>query len=149
VPVRLGRLRRVRRPLVALVALVAALGVGYGVQAVHRDSGAPRPSATATTRAPSAGLPTVELTSLPPQVAQTVRLIAVGGPFPYPHNDGVVFHNSEHALPAHAGGWYREYTVPTPGSSTRGARRIIRGQDGTLYWTADHYESFAIVDVRR
>jgi guanyl-specific ribonuclease Sa len=142
------RLRRVRRPLIALVALVAALGIGYGVQAVHRDNGAPArtPSVTAT---PTAHLRAVALSRLPPQAAQTVDLIAAGGPFPYPHNDGAVFHNAEHRLPAHADGWYREYTVPTPGEQDRGARRIIRGQDGTLYWTGDHYVTFAIVDARR
>jgi guanyl-specific ribonuclease Sa len=144
----LGRLRRVRRPLVALVGLVAALGIGYGVQAVHSDKGAPAhtPSATAT---PTAHLRTVALSALPAQADQIVDLIAAGGPFPYPHDDGAVFHNAEHRLPMHADGWYREYTVPTPGSPDRGARRIIRGRDGTLYWTADHYETFAIVDTRR
>jgi ribonuclease T1 len=74
-----------------------------------------------------------------------LRLIAAGGPFPY-SQDGAVFGNVERLLPAHQRGWYREYTVPTPGSSDRGARRIIAGQDGARHYTADHYGSFARVE---
>jgi ribonuclease T1 len=132
------RLSRVRRPLLALIALLAALAIGYTVRAVDsHDSHS------------SGGLQTVALSSLPVQVAQTVRLIDAGGPYPFPHNDGVVFHNNEHQLPRHADGYYREYTVPTPGSPDRGARRLIRGGDGTLYYTGDHYEHFVVVDVTR
>jgi guanyl-specific ribonuclease Sa len=86
---------------------------------------------------------------LPVQVAQTVALIKKGGPFPYPANDGVVFNNNEHRLPSEPKGFYREYTVPTPGASNRGTRRIITGQDGAYYYTGDHYESFQRVDVDR
>jgi ribonuclease T1 len=32
--------------------------------------------------------------------------------------------------------------VPTPGSDDRGARRIVAGEAGELYWTQDHYSSF-------
>jgi ribonuclease T1 len=72
-------------------------------------------------------------------------LIDSGGPFPY-SQDGGVFGNFERLLPAHQRGWYREYTVPTPGEGDRGARRIIAGQDGTRYYTADHYDSFARIE---
>ena len=78
-----------------------------------------------------------------------MRLIQHGGPFPYPDNDGVTFHNDEHLLPGEPDGYYREYTVPTPGSPDRGARRIITGRDGRFYYTGDHYESFERVDVTR
>ncbi|GAB2985014.1 guanyl-specific ribonuclease [Nocardioides montaniterrae] len=88
---------------------------------------------------------TVALSSLPREAADTVALIDKGGPFPYPDHDDKTFHNSDGLLPAHDDGYYREYTVITPGSSDRGARRIIKGEDGTLYWTADHYESFAVI----
>ncbi|KAB2807610.1 ribonuclease, partial [Pimelobacter simplex] len=71
-----------------------------------------------------------------------VRLIDDGGPFPYAGKDGSTFGNFEGLLPRRARGYYAEYTVPTPGASTRGARRIIAGDGGQLYWTADHYESF-------
>ncbi|GAB17670.1 putative guanyl-specific ribonuclease [Gordonia effusa NBRC 100432] len=87
------------------------------------------------------------LSSLPSQATDTVDLIHSGGPFPYPNNDGVVFANREGILPSAASGYYHEYTVITPGSSTRGARRIVTG--GTpltspphYYYTGDHYVSF-------
>ena len=88
-----------------------------------------------------ADLPQVALADLPPQAAQVVALIKSGGPFPY-SEDGIVFHNYEGLLPAEASGYYHEYTVPTPGASDRGARRIIEGASGELYWTQDHYRSF-------
>ena len=86
-------------------------------------------------------LPRVALTDLPPEAAQTVDLIRAGGPFPY-DRDGVVFENREGLLPDESSGYYHEYTVPTPGASDRGARRIIVGSGGELYWTDDHYRSF-------
>jgi ribonuclease T1 len=132
--------RRVRRPLLALVALVAILGIGYGVRAA--DSHRPAPKSV-TTQASSP----VPLSSLPAEAAQTVELIRRGGPFPYPRDDGAVFHNAEHELPGAPDGYYREYTVRTPGSSTRGARRIIVGAHGEYYYTGDHYTSFVRVDV--
>lgn len=98
----------------------------------------------------SAALPSCALSSLPAQAADTVDLIHQGGPFPYPNNDGVVFQNREGILPAKASGYYHEYTVPTPGSSTRGARRIVTGgtpltSPPAYYYTGDHYGSFCIV----
>lgn len=91
------------------------------------------------------GLPVVALADLPPEAAETVDLIDTGGPFPHDQDDGT-FHNREGLLPDEAEGHYREYTVETPGSADRGARRIVAGADGTLYWTDDHYESFARID---
>jgi ribonuclease T1 len=78
---------------------------------------------------------------LPREARDTVVLIRKGGPFPY-ERDGVVFANREKLLPARERGWYREYTVRTPGERTRGARRIVAGRDGTLYYSHDHYRSF-------
>jgi len=78
---------------------------------------------------------------LPPEARATVALIRKGGPFPH-ERDGVAFGNREKLLPAHERGWYREYTVRTPGESTRGARRIVAGRDGTLYYSDDHYRIF-------
>ncbi len=66
---------------------------------------------------------------------------AAGGPFPY-EEDGGVFGNYEGLLPDRERGYYREYTVETPGSDDRGARRIVTGEEGELYWTEDHYASF-------
>ncbi|OHC67671.1 MAG: ribonuclease [Rhodocyclales bacterium RIFCSPLOWO2_02_FULL_63_24] len=81
--------------------------------------------------------------SLPAEARETLRLIDRGGPFPYPR-DGITFHNREHRLPEQSRGYYREYTVPTPGSRDRGARRIITGEQppAVFYYTADHYETF-------
>ena len=87
------------------------------------------------------GLPTVPLQELPKEAVATVALIDAGGPFPY-DKDGTVFGNLEGILPKQPRGYYREYTVPTPGSRDRGARRLVAGRDGDLYYTADHYESF-------
>jgi ribonuclease T1 len=78
---------------------------------------------------------------LPPEARHTLQLIQQGGPYPYPR-DGVVFHNRERHLPAQARGYYREYTVPTPGIHHRGARRIVSGAPDERYYTADHYRSF-------
>lgn len=83
----------------------------------------------------------IDKQQLPREALETIALIRKGGPFPYPR-DGVTFGNREKLLPARARGWYREYTVRTPGERTRGARRIVAGRDGTLYYTDDHYRSF-------
>jgi ribonuclease T1 len=83
----------------------------------------------------------IEKKQLPREAIETVALIRQGGPFPY-ERDGVVFNNREKRLPARERGWYREYTVKTPGARDRGARRIVAGRDGTLYYTDDHYRSF-------
>lgn len=103
-----------------------------------RTGGSP---STADVTDPESGLAWVALTDLPVQAARTVGLIDGGGPFPY-GKDGSVFGNNERLLPRQRSGYYREYTVPTPGESDRGARRIVRGQAGQLYWTGDHYLSF-------
>lgn len=131
------RLRRLRRPQLALIVLLAVLLIGY---LIHAASGEHH-----------GGLQrgTVSLSSLPGQAIQTVRLIEQGGPFPY-RQDGAVFNNAEHRLPAEPRGYYHEYTVPTPGSPDRGARRIITGgTNREFYYTPDHYETFHRVDVTR
>ncbi len=84
----------------------------------------------------------MRLADLPPEAADTLELIDAGGPFPE-DRDGVTFENREELLPDEPRGYYREYTVPTPGSDDRGARRIVAGDGGELYWTGDHYSSFS------
>jgi ribonuclease T1 len=79
--------------------------------------------------------------SLPPEARETLALIKAGGPFPYAR-DGTVFRNREGLLPARPRGYYREYTVRTPGARDRGARRIVAGKGGEYYYTHDHYRSF-------
>ncbi|MEN8625099.1 ribonuclease domain-containing protein [Psychrobacter proteolyticus] len=83
------------------------------------------------------------------QVDNTIALIQQGGPFPYPNKDGTTFYNREGRLPAQSQGYYREYTVPTPGVSHRGARRIVTGGNPpTVYYlTVDHYDSFQRLQV--
>lgn len=83
----------------------------------------------------------VSASDLPAEARQTIELIRKGGPFPY-ERDGVVFGNFEKQLPVEPRGYYREYTVRTPGAKSRGARRIIAGRGGELYYTGDHYRSF-------
>jgi ribonuclease T1 len=93
----------------------------------------------------SSGLPVVRLAALPPEATRTVELIDAGGPFPEPDHDGGTFGNREELLPDQPTGYYREYTVPTPGVDHRGARRIVAGDGEELYWTDDHYSSFALI----
>jgi ribonuclease T1 len=78
---------------------------------------------------------------LPKEARETLALIRAGGPFPYPQ-DGRTFQNREKLLPQRSRGYYREYTVRTPGARDRGARRIVSGNGGEFYYTADHYRSF-------
>ena len=105
-------------------------------------------SDTPTTSAPApswAGhLATVRESRLPTEARHTLALIDQGGPFPYAR-DGVVFGNVERLLPRHPRGYYHEYTVKTPGSRDRGARRIVTGQGEEFYYTDDHYDSFRAV----
>jgi ribonuclease T1 len=90
---------------------------------------------------------TIETSALPREAVATLELILRGGPFPY-RKDGSTFFNREGLLPAHARGYYREYTVPTPGAPDRGARRIVSGGDPpeVFYYTADHYRSFRRIE---
>lgn len=101
----------------------------------------PTPRQRGTAPVADDGLPTIAFGSLPPEAQRTIDLIDRGGPFPY-DRDGIVFGNRERLLPGQPNGYYHEYTVITPGSSDRGARRIIAGQGGQLYYTDDHYQSF-------
>ncbi len=119
---------RLRLFLFLLIALLP-----FGTQAFW-SSGAGNNPARAVAEIPVA--------QLPPEARATLVLIKKGGPFPY-SRDGIVFGNREGLLPAQSRGYYREYTVPTPGSRDRGARRIISGGRGGAYWySADHYRSF-------
>ena len=100
------------------------------------------PSALARSEAPTdAVLAGIAVAELPGEARETISLIRKGGPFPFPR-DGVVFGNFEERLPAKARGYYREYTVRTPGAKDRGARRIVAGRGGEFYYTDDHYISF-------
>lgn len=90
---------------------------------------------------------TVPAAALPAEARETLKLIDAGGPFPY-RRDGITFQNRERRLPDQPRGYYREYTVPTPGSRDRGARRIVTGDrpPAVFYYTADHYKSFRRIE---
>ncbi|GAA3912358.1 ribonuclease domain-containing protein [Luteimonas lutimaris] len=80
---------------------------------------------------------------LPAEALDTLALIERGGPFPN-RQDGGTFQNRERLLPKRPRGYYREYTVRTPGSRDRGARRIVSGgrPPAEFFYTDDHYRSF-------
>ncbi|CAL9289440.1 ribonuclease domain-containing protein [Streptomyces olindensis] len=117
----------------AAAALLSALLVGGTVSATTADA------------APTA-VGSICYSDLPSQAHDTLDLIEQGGPYPF-DQDGTVFQNRERILPSQPSGYYHEYTVITPGSSTRGARRIVTGEEHQEdYYTADHYASFDLVD---
>ncbi|MFE1553255.1 ribonuclease domain-containing protein [Streptomyces sp. NPDC058718] len=136
-------LLRPLRVLLALVLCVFLAGCSAASDTVSTGStaAAPATSAPAADATGTSGLPTVRAADLPPEARRTLDLIARGGPYPYA-KDGAVFSNFERLLPRRERGYYREYTVKTPGERDRGARRIVTGRDGEIYWTDDHYESF-------
>ncbi|MGW2564958.1 ribonuclease [Streptomyces sp. NPDC001537] len=114
----------------AAAALLSALLVGGAVTATPA----------------SAAVGSICYSALPSQAYDTLDLIAQGGPYPY-SQDGTVFSNREHVLPSQPSGYYHEYTVITPGSSTRGARRIVTGEETQEdYYTSDHYATFNLID---
>ena len=94
-----------------------------------------------TTEQGTTGLPIVAVSALPTEARDTLALIDRGGPFPH-SQDGQVFQNRERVLPRQPSGYYHEYTVETPGSADRGARRIVTGGGGEQFSTDDHYVSF-------
>ncbi|MGW2446737.1 ribonuclease domain-containing protein [Streptomyces sp. NPDC001675] len=114
-------------------AVLSTLVVGGTVSATTADAAA-------------ASVGSVCYGALPPQAHDTLDLIDEGGPFPY-SQDGTVFQNRENVLPSQQSGYYHEYTVITPGSPTRGARRIVTGEKTQEdYYTSDHYATFNLVD---
>lgn len=134
-----------------VVALVVAL---WWVANRDTSSGAEGPGARATATAgasgtaypstadtPDSGLDTIAESKLPKEAKATLALIRAGGPYPYEQDDKT-FQNRERILPQQQRGYYREYTVETPGEGDRGPRRIVTGEDGDKYWTTDHYDSF-------
>ena len=112
------------------------------------DPGPAFPTAVAPSQVatdPVSGLALVSLADLPPEASGTAALIESGGPFPYA-DDGETFLNSAGLLPEQETGYYRVYTVETPGSVEPTSRRIVTGTDGELYWTDDLYTSFRRIE---
>ena len=94
---------------------------------------------------PASEIPVIAVADLPVQARDVLRRIEQGGPFEG-YKDGIIFGNYERLLPSKPRGYYREYTVPTPGARNRGARRIVCGgakhHPEVCYYTHDHYASF-------
>ncbi|WP_310563991.1 ribonuclease domain-containing protein [Hydrogenophaga sp.] len=123
-------------------ALVVALTATVGTFLVQARTPAPTPL-------PGSAVASVAYTGLPVQGREVMEQIRQGGPYRY-EKDGTVFGNRERVLPAQKRGYYREYTVPTPGLSHRGARRIVCGGQkprvpDACYYTEDHYSSFRLI----
>ena len=124
----------------AVVAVLAANASTFLVQARSPNE---------TSFLPESGGTSVALAGLPAQGQQVMAQIRLGGPFRY-EKDGTVFGNRERLLPSQRRGYYREYTVTTPGLSHRGARRIVCGgqqprQPDVCFYTEDHYSSFRLI----
>ncbi len=112
-----------------LLAFLATLAFGGAPAAAQREE------------APRGLVGEIRIDDLPKEARSTLELIRRKGPFPYAR-DGAVFANREGHLPWQKRGYYREYTVKTPGVRTRGARRIVAGAGGEFYYTEDHYNRF-------
>lgn len=127
-----------------VAALLSVVFVAGPVAATAATSPSTTPVAASGVHISAVG--SVCYSALPSQAHDTLDLIDAGGPFPY-DQDGTVFQNREALLPSRSTGYYHEYTVVTPGSDTRGARRIVTGEQVREdYYTADHYASFDLVD---
>ena len=141
------------RTWLRLAMLLAVLVLAWRFWPASTDTDASRPVATqqsggaTVTTAPANRARYPDF--LPPEAIATLQAIERGGPFPY-DRDGTVFQNRERLLPDQPRGYYREYTVDTPGASDRGARRIVTGGNPpeVAYYTGDHYRSFRRIEVR-
>jgi guanyl-specific ribonuclease Sa len=136
-------MRWVRSALLVALALAAA----GGWLSREAPRGAQSPAVETTAPAGSSRWQSDDA-ALPPEARDTLRLIAADGPFPF-DRDGTAFQNREGRLPPQPRGYYREYTVITPGSGDRGARRIVTGGDPPVefYYTDDHYRSFRRIEA--
>jgi ribonuclease T1 len=148
--------------LTALVVLAMAAFGGAGLLGQQTESTTPGTASSSTTtpggtstsaaakQSPAqravnpSSLPEIRESALPVEGRRMLALVRAGGPFEYGQDDQV-FGNFERVLPVRDRGYYREYTVPTPGESDRGARRIVAGNGGEKYYTGDHYATFKYI----
>lgn len=137
------RARSLRLALQLVLGLVVILG-GLWLAGCSAE-GPGQGSSQSGGATPDSSLETLPESQLPPEGQETLDLIRSDGPFPY-DRDGVTFHNREGILPSQGDGYYREFTVPTPGEDDRGARRIVGGEDGDRFYTDDHYTSFRQIE---
>ncbi|MDR6674903.1 ribonuclease domain-containing protein [Xanthomonas sp. 1678] len=141
-----------RKPVLLIAAIVLLAAGLWGIRALQQPPHpqfAPALTDPAAPPAPAPRPPTPPASTdplppfLPPEARATIALIQRGGPFPH-RQDGSVFGNRENRLPSRPRGYYREYTVDTPGLEHRGTRRIVTGGDppDVWYYSDDHYASF-------
>ncbi len=135
--------------LLSFIAIIAIAVYFFGDLKSRLLTDSTQATSVAQTASESASIDNVKAITGDAQIDQTLALIQQGGPFPYPNKDGTTFYNREGKLPAQSQGYYREYTVPTPSVSHRGARRIVTGghPPTTYYLTVDHYDSFRQLQV--
>ncbi|MHC6228396.1 guanyl-specific ribonuclease [Arthrobacter sp. MMS24-T111] len=121
-------------------------GAASGASATPGGPGSPAPGRSAAPHrgANPSSLPEIRESALPVDGRRVLALIRAGGPYQFSQDDQV-FGNFERVLPARDRGYYREYTVPTPGEPDRGARRIVAGDGGEKYYTGDHYATFKYI----
>ena len=141
------------RPLVALLLglVVLVAGCSGGSTRTLTSTPMPAPVAPSIAGSPFTAEPpddweggTIARGALPREALETLQLVVAGGPYPYRQDHGV-FGNREGLLPDRPSGTYREYTVETPGSPARGARRMVIASGRDVYYTEDHYASFRFV----
>jgi ribonuclease T1 len=133
-----------RISLICLACVVQTLAPVFSAHAADAETLNTRANTSPDFQGGHPSIRTIMLSELPAEAKETLALIKQGGPFPYP-KDGVVFGNREGRLPHRARGYYKEYTVKTPGRRDRGARRIVAGAAGEFYYTDDHYASFKLI----
>lgn len=126
--------------MVVALCLLVVFGAGWALSRHHPA----QPATEGTSQ------PTCPMNTLPHEVADTVKRIHAGGPFPFPRSDGAVFANHEGRLPKQRRGYYREYTVITPRASDRSMRRIVTGgtpsaHPAQYFYTGNHYDSFCLI----
>jgi len=136
-----GRPTFLQALLLGGVVLVTVLGIGAIVKHGRDDIPPATVVAPSASGTPRSNLPTIDVADLPPEAVATLALIDQGGPYPF-RQDGTIFGNFEHRLPERERGYYREFTVVTPGEDDRGRRRLVGGAAGDIYYTDDHYDTF-------
>ncbi len=133
---------RSRAAVAALVAALAAAGIIIPGLGGDGEPSEPPPASQTSEEAGTPQIPSVEESA---EIGRVLAAVESGRPLPY-EEDGGTFQNREGLLPDQPLGYYREYTVETPGSADRGARRLVIGEGGEVYYTDDHYASFRVID---
>jgi ribonuclease T1 len=139
-----------RHGLAGAITLAVTLGLAAAGCGSAAASGSPSNTraACSTSSAVPSGMKVLTTAQLPAQALATLRLIAAGGPYPYAQ-DNTIFGNYGGTLPRERYGYYREFTVQTPGAESRGVRRVVIGSGGEDYYTSDHYATFAWIACAR